>query len=100
MKAAELRKDQNWNLKECDAVLMPYRAGPVSQVRQYIGAWKTAAARRKGGSPELALFQENPDPLAVGLSYPEMRVMIVPELRAEDCVRRFAEFLAAGGGVL
>jgi len=98
VKAAELRRDRDWNLKECDAVLMPFRDGPVTQVRQHIGAWKTAAARRKGGSPELTLFQENPDPMAVGLFYPEMKVRILPELRADDCVRRFAEFVAIEGG--
>ena len=77
-----------------DAVLMLYRAGPVNQLREHIGAWRSSAARRKGEAPGLELFQENPDPMAVGVSYPGMQVRVMPELRPEECVRQFAEAVA------
>lgn len=91
VRPAELRRDRNRNMKDCDAVLMPFRAGPVSQVREHIGAWRTAAASCKTGVPGLCLFQENPDTRAVGVAYPGMSVLPLPGLRAEECARQFAE---------
>jgi hypothetical protein len=35
---------------------------------------------------------------AVGVSYHGMEVVPMPELRAEECARRFAEAIAVGGG--
>lgn len=98
VRAGDLRRDRDRNLKDCNAVLMPYRAGPVSQLREHIGAWRSAAARRKSGASALCLLQENPDRLAVGVSYPGKQVLPMPELRAEDCARQFAEAIAAAGG--
>lgn len=97
VRAVELRRDRDRNLKDCDAVLIPYRAGPLCQVREHIGAWRMAGARRKAGSPMLSLFQQNPDTMAVGVRYPGMAVLFMSELCAEDCVRRFAEAVVAVG---
>ncbi len=95
MRVAELRHERDRNLKDCDEVLMLYRAGPVNQLREQIFAWRRSAARRKGEVPKLNLFQENPDPMAVGVSYPGMQVRVMPELRAEECVRAFSEAVTA-----
>jgi len=94
VRVTDLRRDRDQNLKNCDEVLMLYRAGPVNQLREHIFAWRSSAARRKGEIPKLNLFQENPDPMAVGVSYPGMQVRVMPELRAEECVRAFAEAVA------
>jgi hypothetical protein len=92
-----LRRDLRQNLKDCDAVVMLFRTGPVTQVREHISAWRSAAARRKTSPPPLDLFQETSDPLAVGVSYPGMQVCVLPEICPEDCVRRLAEDAAAAG---
>jgi len=99
VRPTELRRDLQRNLKGCDAVIMLYRTGPVTQVREHISAWRSAAARRKTSPPPLDLFQELPDPMAVGVSYPGMHVCVLPQIRPEDCVQKLAdEGLGSGEG--
>jgi hypothetical protein len=91
VRPTELRRDLEQNLKSCDSVVMLYRSGPVNQLREHISAWRSAAARRRRAAPPLAVFQEDPDPLAIGVSCPGMNVRTLSRIHPEECLKILAE---------
>ena len=97
LKSSDLTRDLREKLHLCDAVLMVYRDGPVGQVSQHLVECLKAFAKAPKGKkpPVIDLCQTRSDPLAVGLRPSGMRVHVVRDTCADDCVQRFLEGLSA-----
>jgi hypothetical protein len=93
LKSSDLTRDLREKLRLCDAVLMVYRDGPVDQVSQHLVEFLKAATKAPKGKrpPAIDLCQTHEDPLAVGLRPKGMRVRVVREACADECVRWFLE---------
>ena len=93
IKSSAITRDLRSKLCLCDAVLMIYRNGPVDQVNQHlIECLKTCAKAPKGRTPPtIDLCQTRSDPLALGLHPKGMRIHVVDETCADDCVEWFLD---------
>ena len=91
VKSSALTRDLRTKLSLCDSVLMVYRNGPVDQVSQHlIECLKACAKARKGRTPPtIGLCQTQSDSLALGLHPRGMRIHVVDEACADDCVEWF-----------
>jgi hypothetical protein len=91
IRSSALTRDLRTKLSLCDSVLMIYRRGPLDQVSQYlIECLKASAKAPKGKTPpSIDLCQTHSDPLALGLRPPGMRIRVVDEACADDCVEWF-----------
>jgi hypothetical protein len=93
IKSSAITRDLRSKLCLCDAVLMIYRNGPVDQVNQHlIECLKTCAKAPQGRTPPtIDLCQTRSDPLALGLHPKGMRIHVVDETCADDCVEWFLD---------
>jgi len=93
VKSSTLTRDLRDKLSLCDSVLMVYRRGPVDQVSQHlIECLKACAKAPKGRTPPtIDLCQTQTDPLALGLRTRGMRVHVVGDACADECVEWFID---------
>lgn len=93
IKSSTLTRDFRDKLSLCDSVLMVYRRGPVDQVSQHLVECMKACTKapKSKSPPTIDLCQTQSDPLALGLRASVMRVHVVGEACAEDCVERFLD---------
>lgn len=97
LKSSDLTRDLREKLRLCDAVLMVYRDGPVNQVSQRLVECLKARTKVPKGKkpPSIDLCQTRSDPLSAGLRPKGMRVHVVHEACADECVEWFLEGLSA-----
>jgi hypothetical protein len=97
LKSSTITRDLRNKLSLCDAVLMVYRRGPVDQVSQHlVECLKSCAKLPKGKTPlTIDLCQTRSDPLALGLHTSGMRVHVVGEACAGECVDWFLDEMAS-----
>jgi hypothetical protein len=72
---------------------MIYRNGPVDQVSQHLVECQKACAKAPKGRtpPTIDLCQTWSDPLALGLYSKDIRIHVVDETCADDCVEWFLD---------
>jgi hypothetical protein len=90
--AAEIRADLEANVTGCDAVLMVYREGPLSQVRGRLLSCHKMGAKRDSPLRLLAVCvapSEAEKPLNIHL--PEMQVINASDSCVESCVEAFLQ---------
>jgi hypothetical protein len=97
VKSSTLSRDLRDKLSLCDSVLMVYRKGPVDQVSQHlVECLKSCAKTPKGRTPPtIDLCQTQPDTLALGLRTRDMRIHVVGEACADECVEWFLDEIAS-----
>jgi hypothetical protein len=93
IKSSAITRDLRSKLRLCDAVLMIYRNGPVDQVSQHLVECQKACAKAPKGRtpPTIDLCQTWSDPLALGLYSKDIRIHVVDETCADDCVEWFLD---------
>ena len=93
IKSSTLTRDLRTKLSLCDSVLLVYRRGPVDQVSQHLIECIKAGTRAPQGRvpPSIDLCQTRNEALALGLRPPGMRVHVVGDTCADDCVERFLD---------
>lgn len=96
-KSSELTDDFRDNLAVCSAVLIVYRHGPLQQIRQHLIECLKVSAKvsRSKTPPTIDLCQTASDSLALGLYPKGMRIHVVGEACADDCVTQFLDGLTA-----
>jgi TIR domain len=97
IKSSTLTRDFRGKLSLCDAVLMVYRHGPMDQVSQHLIECLKACtkAHKDKHPPTIDLCQTQSNPLALGLQSNALRIHVVGESCAEECVEWFLEEIAA-----
>jgi hypothetical protein len=93
IKSSALTRDLRSKLCLCDAVLMVYNRGPVDQVSQHLVECLKACTKAPKGRtpPTIDLCQTRSDPLALGLHPKNMRIHVVEEACADDCIEWFLD---------
>jgi len=93
LRSSTITRDLRDKLSLCDSVLMVYRRGPMDQVSQHlIECLKTSAKSPKGRSPPtIDLCQTQANLLALGVRTRGMRVHVVGDACAEECVEAFLD---------
>ena len=93
IKSSALTRDLRSKLCLCDSVLMVYHRGPVDQVSQHLVECLKACTKAPKGRtpPTIDLCQTRSDPLALGLHPKGMRIHVVEEACADDCVEWFLD---------
>jgi hypothetical protein len=92
----EFRRDLEWNLQRCDALVVIYGETTAAWVRGQIRECQKAVARRKRPLPWLAVFEGPPEQKdSIGMKLPNMRVVNCRNGLCEDEVKRLLESVAA-----
>jgi hypothetical protein len=93
IKSSALTRDLRTKLSLCDSVLMVYRRGPVDQVSKHLVECLKACTKAPKGRtpPTIDLCQTQSDPLALGLYPKGMRIHVVDEACADNCVEWFLD---------
>ncbi|MFV2044079.1 MAG: toll/interleukin-1 receptor domain-containing protein [Anaerolineales bacterium] len=93
IKSSALTRDLRTKLSLCDSVLMVYHRGPVDQVSKHLVECLKACTKAPKGRtpPTIDLCQTQSDPLALGLYPKGMRIHIVDEACADNCVEWFLD---------
>ena len=93
VKSSAITRDLRTKLSLCDSVLMIYNRGPVDQVSKHlVECLKTCTRTPKGRTPPtIDLCQTRSDPLALGFHPKGMRIHVVDEACADDCVEWFLD---------
>ena len=93
LKSSTLTQDLRTKLSLCDSVLLVFNRGPIDQVSQYlIECLKASARAPKSRIPcTIRLCQTRSDSLALGLHPSGMRIHVVGEACANDCVEWFLD---------
>lgn len=93
VKSSAITRDLRTKLGLCDSVLMVFRRGPRDQVSQHlVECLKVCTKAAKGRRPPtIDLCQTQSDPLALGLRASNMRIHVVGEACAEECVQWFLD---------
>jgi hypothetical protein len=91
IRSSALTRDLRTKLSLCDSVLMVFRRGPPDQVSQHLIECLKASARipKSRTPPTIDLCQTSPDSLALGLHPSGMRIHVVGEACADECVEWF-----------
>ena len=89
--ASEVSEDLRDNLKRSDAVLLVYERGPVTQVRQFITEFRKSKAEDGARPGRIAVCQPDPDPMALGITAPDLEVFVTGGACSESCARQFLE---------
>ncbi len=92
VRAAQLRKDREQNLKDCDVALTVYCDGPVEQVREHNRSW-WVLRKRIGINASLFVCQRHRDCLALGQNYPGMQLFVVDDQCIDDCIAQLVSAL-------
>lgn len=97
IKSSALTRDLRTKLSLCDSVLMVYRRGPIDQVSQHLIECLKAGTKLPRGRtpPTIDLCQTQSDPLALGLHPKGMRIHVVDETCADDCVDWFLDEMSS-----
>jgi hypothetical protein len=93
IKSSALTRDLRTKLSLCDSVLMVFRRGPLDQVSQHLIECLKASARapKSRTPPSIDLCQTRADSLALGLHPSGMRIHVVGEACADECVEWFLD---------
>jgi hypothetical protein len=92
----EFRRDLEWNLAECDALVVIYGETTATWVRAQIRECQKAVAHRQRPLRSLAVFEGPPEQKdSLGMKLPNMRVVNCRYGLCEDEVTRFLESVAA-----
>ena len=93
IKSSTLTRDLRTKLSLCDSVLMVFNQGPLDQVSQHLIECLKASARapKSRNPPSIDLCQTRPDSLALGLHPRGMRIHVVGEACADECVDWFLD---------
>lgn len=92
---AEVRRDFEDGLANSDQLLLFYRDGPLMQLRKTISEVEKQRARDDRVPDHTDLCQPHPDPLATGLSSPDLNIIITGDDCADDCIGELAARLAS-----
>lgn len=97
IKSSTLTRDFRDKLSLCDYVLMVYRHGPMDQVSQHLIECLKACTKtpKHKNPPTIDLCQTQVDPLALGLHSSVMRVHVVGQACADECVEWFLDEIDA-----
>lgn len=93
IKSSALTRDLRTKLSLCDSVLMVFRRGPLDQVSQHLIECLKASARapKSRTPPSIDLCQTRADSLALGLHPSGMRIHVVGDACADECVEWFLD---------
>lgn len=93
IKSSTLTRDLRTKLSLCDSVLMVFNQGPLDQVSQHLVECLKASARapKSRNPPSIDLCQTRADSLALGLHPRGMRIHVVGEACANECVDWFLD---------
>lgn len=96
IKSSTLTRDFRDKLSLCDAVLMVYRHGPMDQVSQHLIECLKACTKapKDKHPPTIDLCQTQSNPLALGLQSNALRIHVVGEACADECVEWFLDEIA------
>lgn len=87
--AEEITRDLHDNLESCNAVLVLFRKGPRSQVRQYINGYRKHKTRSDTVPERIHLCQAQTEPENLGIHIPELHVVCTSETYVDECVEWF-----------
>jgi hypothetical protein len=89
--AEEITRDLHDNLESCDAVLLVYREGPRTQVRQYIKEYRKHKARSKLVPNHINLCHVQAKPVDIGIRIPELHIVCEGDTCLDICVEQFLQ---------